>query len=552
MSENMRLDTTDTKRAEYMAWAALLLILALTAWIRFNLLDVPLERDEGEYAYAGQLILKGIPPFSEVYNMKLPGIYVIYALIISLFGESVRGIHLGLLAANGATTTLLFMLGKRLYNPLVGAVAAGCFAVLSLGGSVQGVFANAEHFVIPFAVGGALLLLRAADTDKPLLFFPSGVLLGIGFIIKQHGVVFIAFGGIFLLWHILTEDRRDVRRGGFKLLSFCTGAILPFALTCLFFYLAGIFDKFWFWTFVYAREYVSGVGGSINFSHLKSILKSITGSSPLIWIAALVGLAALVWDARTRTRSVFTGLLLGFSAVAVSLGFYFRPHYFVLLLPAASLLAGIGIGTARRLSGRLGGGGALKLIPVLIAVVVLAHTLYHQRSYLFEANPNNLSRMIYGTNPFPESIEIAEFIKRRSDPDDRIAVIGSEPQIYFYSGLRSASGYIYTYALMEAHEYASHMQREMIAEIETAEPRFMVFVNVYTSWLGTKRSDPTILNWYEEYKLKHFKLVGMADILSATDTRYYWDSDAAGYTPRSNTWLAIYERVDSGEKNGPA
>lgn len=35
----------------------------------------PLERDEGEYAYAGQLMLQGIPPYQLAYNMKLPGTY---------------------------------------------------------------------------------------------------------------------------------------------------------------------------------------------------------------------------------------------------------------------------------------------------------------------------------------------------------------------------------------------------------------------------------------------------------------------------------------------
>ena len=38
-------------------WLVVLLVLLSVGFIRFRLLDVPLERDEGEYAYAGQLIL---------------------------------------------------------------------------------------------------------------------------------------------------------------------------------------------------------------------------------------------------------------------------------------------------------------------------------------------------------------------------------------------------------------------------------------------------------------------------------------------------------------
>ena len=53
----------------------LLLVLLLAGGIRYRLLDVPLERDEGEYAYAGRLILDGVPPYQGIYNMKLPGTY---------------------------------------------------------------------------------------------------------------------------------------------------------------------------------------------------------------------------------------------------------------------------------------------------------------------------------------------------------------------------------------------------------------------------------------------------------------------------------------------
>jgi len=71
--------------------------------IRFRLRDMPLERDEGEYAYAGQLLLEGIPPYQLAYNMKLPGTYAAYAGILTLFGQSAQAVHLGLILVNAAT-----------------------------------------------------------------------------------------------------------------------------------------------------------------------------------------------------------------------------------------------------------------------------------------------------------------------------------------------------------------------------------------------------------------------------------------------------------------
>src|SRR5215469_13837236 len=79
------------------AWWFTLVVLVLIAIIRLRLLEFPLERDEGEYAYTGQLMLQGIPPYQLVYNMKFPGTYAAYAVIMALFGQTPAGIHFGIL-----------------------------------------------------------------------------------------------------------------------------------------------------------------------------------------------------------------------------------------------------------------------------------------------------------------------------------------------------------------------------------------------------------------------------------------------------------------------
>jgi len=60
-------------RSRHACYGFLALTILSFALIRFRLRDMPLERDEGEYAYAGQLILEGIPPYHLAYNMKFPG-----------------------------------------------------------------------------------------------------------------------------------------------------------------------------------------------------------------------------------------------------------------------------------------------------------------------------------------------------------------------------------------------------------------------------------------------------------------------------------------------
>src|SRR5438046_9675623 len=167
--------------------------------IRIRLLGIPLERDEGEYAYAGQLMLQGIPPYKLAYNMKFPGTYAAYAVIMSIFGQTIIGIHLGLLLVNAATIVLIFFLGRRLVNTTAGIAAAMSYAILSMSPSVLGFAGHATHFVMLPVLGGTLLLLDESDRQAFGRLFASGLLFGLGLLMTRPAIFFILFGPVSLL-----------------------------------------------------------------------------------------------------------------------------------------------------------------------------------------------------------------------------------------------------------------------------------------------------------------------------------------------------------------
>src|SRR5438552_11651409 len=111
-------------------WLFLGVIILFVVLFRVRLLAIPLERDEGEYAYMGQLLLQGIPPYGEAYNMKFPGTYVMYALIMTLFGQTIQGVHLGLMLVNCASILFIFYLTKRVAGDFGAVIASGTYAVL--------------------------------------------------------------------------------------------------------------------------------------------------------------------------------------------------------------------------------------------------------------------------------------------------------------------------------------------------------------------------------------------------------------------------------------
>ena len=521
----------------FASWLLFGATLVAVVCARIRLLGLPLERDEGEYAYAGQLLLHGIPPYKLAYSMKFPGTSAAYALLMSIFGDSNNGIHFGLVLVNLVTTGLILYLGRNLLGEVAGIVAAAAYSVLSLMPYVLGLAAHATHFVVVFAVAGALLLTRALDRQSKALIFASGCLFGFALLMKQPGLLFILFGSAYLF----SRDRRaqlNAREILSRNLLFVIGASAPFFTTCLALWKAGVFEKFWFWTIKYASQYGRQVpiweGIRIFADHFWTAL----GTAWPIWAAAAIGFVMCVVSPTLRARAGFLLTFAFFSTLAVCPGFYFRPHYFILLLPAVSLLAGAAlVGAVDTL--RIGAHN-LRFLGLILFALCLAWPLWSEADFFFERPLVEANRMVNGTNPFPESVKIGEYIRAQSIPSDTIAVLGSEPQIYFYSKRHSATGYIYTYGLMEPQPYADQMQQEMIREIETARPKFLVLVVVSKSWLAGRDSDQTIFRWADRYCDTNYEEVGLVNI-SDRGTDYYFSGRPANVTP-SAEHILIYRR----------
>jgi 4-amino-4-deoxy-L-arabinose transferase-like glycosyltransferase len=318
------------------------LILLFVVLIRVRLLDVPLERDEGEYAYTGQLMLQGVPPYSAAYSMKLPGTSLAYAGIMSVFGLTTQGIHLGLIVLNCATIVLLFHLGRKLMNDFSAVIASGAYAVLSLSSSVFGFAAHSEHFVALPAIGGAFLLLSAMERDRPSLYFLSGTVFGLAFLMKQPGLFFIAFGVSYMIYHsVVSKPRHSFKKISLQVALFTSGALLPFLATVLWLYASGVFDKFWFWTVQYAMQYGVQIPAFQVLGNFKDGLFTVIDGFFLLWIISAAGFIVLFFERDLKANRIFIILFTLFSFLSICPGFYFRQHYFVMLLPALSLSAGI-------------------------------------------------------------------------------------------------------------------------------------------------------------------------------------------------------------------
>jgi hypothetical protein len=188
-------------------------------------------------------------------------------------------------------------------------------------------------------------------------------------------------------------------------------------------------------------------------------------------------------------------------------------------------------------------------IPALAIAVFFAQAVFREHDLFFRMTPLEACRSLYGYQPFPEAIVLGDYIRMHSPPDARIVVLGSEPEIYFYSNRRSATGYIYTYPLTEHQPFATQMQQQMTREIESAQPRLVIWVRTWTSWLSRPGSLNRIDNLCQSLMPKGYKLIGTCDVFpNESRVQWNWNPDPSADVTSPSKELLVFERIDSAGK----
>jgi len=521
-------------------------VLAGAFLMRARLLEVPLGRDEGVYAYIAWLILHGVPLYTSTVDLQMPGLWMLYSLFLRFLGTSGVGIHLGLLIANLTSTWFVFLLGRRLLSQRAGVVAAACFAAMTLSQRMLGFTANAEHFVVGFSLAGLVCLERALAVGSRRGLFVAGLLLGLGLMMKQHGIFFVAFGGGFVVYTAAVNPPLLGRAHLERALFYGLGALAPFGLACVWFAGRGVFGEFIFWAFQYSSTYGfdRGLSDAIEALQLNTvpILPSVLGFALLLVVGLGDQLRRIFLVPGDRQRAAFLVGFFAFTIASVIPGLVFRQHYFLMVVPAAGLLCAAGIETLVRAT-RVPNGRAAAIGATLLTSLAIAQFAFAERLYLFRLSPDQIARYTYQLNPIVELREIAGFIRARTAPNDRVAVLGSEPQIYLYANRRSASTLIVMYPMMWAPpDMALALQQKTIDEVESVRPKIIVAVDNATSWAFEEYSDRYIVRWMTDFVRREYSLVGLVDVNYPQPSVVIFGPEAARYQPKSSSVVRIFER----------
>jgi hypothetical protein len=484
--------------------------LACVALLAFVLLRVPfvalpLERDEGDYAYVAWRMLEGEVPYRDAFDQKPPGIYAVYAALFALGPRSPVALHLWLYAWSAASALGLAALVRGLAGGLAAACALLLFAALSTDPRLTATAANTESFLLLPLVLSWGALWRAERGGGARAWAAAGALAAAACWIKPvaatHGLFAAAWA---VAGAARARPQARTREAARRLAALALGAAAVSAAALGALAWLGALRDFVDIVVVHNWSYTRQHGLAEGLALLGHALAWLAPSHASAWAAAAAGLVARA-TAPARVRAFFAGQLAA-AALGACAGLHFREHYFVQLLPALCALGGIGLAAVARRALAARSGVAAAAGVAAVAALALVPFLAADAHFLFAGSPRELSRRIYALNPFPESPAIAEHIAGRSGPLDTVYVVGSEPQIPFLAQRRSATRYILFYPLTGPYADALARQREAMREVAERRPLYVVWTDVAGSLLVDERSERWIFERSRELIAREYLL----------------------------------------------
>jgi 4-amino-4-deoxy-L-arabinose transferase-like glycosyltransferase len=318
----------------------LLAILAATALRAVPLLTNRFHPDEALYAYFARLIASGHDPMlAGVVVDKPPAAFYLTALSLLAIGPNELAARLPELAAGLVSVALLYALGRRLYEPATGGLAAWLLAL-----SPFAILFSITAFVDPLLTAAALWALWAASAGR---WRQMAVALAAGFALKQTVLLFVP---LCLALALLVPPLPSSLRAALRRLAAAVWPMLPALLAAavlVFGWDALRHSSVAFWS----QGYADNIPGRLVRANevlprglaIINLLHYFTASTALnlIFVACLPLL--LVWNRSAPNRAaavdcVLAGYLLFYLAAYWLLAFNVWDRYLLPVLPIWLLL----------------------------------------------------------------------------------------------------------------------------------------------------------------------------------------------------------------------
>ena len=469
--------------------------LALLAMLlALPVLAYPLGRDQGTYANIAQAIRAGGLPYMDMWDIKPPAIYYLYAAAFSIFGATPPAVHVLDLIFVPLTLIPLYGLTRRLAG-----VGAACWAMLLLPvfyfTETFASLSQSDSLVIMPMTWAVWFVIRAGES-------PRGGAQALRWAALTGGVCaavlwfkhyYAAFAVVLILEHILTRRAVPWREG----IAFAVGGMVV-ALPILVYFVG---NGVWAQMLIVAQG-TAGYSGQA-FSSPQALIDQFGHYLAFRWshwgvLLSLVGLSALVrFKQAEGARLVGLWLLAGLVFVAMQ-GKGFDTHWLP-LLPPLVMLAAAGLDGAitrlKRLDVRLARVGMVGVV-LLLAGVLAKDTWARAWPYFSgQVGPRAYARQFQaGDIKADESLKMAQWLQARFPAGETIYIWGFRPEIAFMAGLKPATRFQMHFPLV-GNRYPDGWKQENVDTLWQVLPPVVIVMRAdYMPWVtGLEDDSNTIL-----------------------------------------------------------
>lgn len=440
------------------------------------------DRDLAFYAYNSLNILEGHDWYSNWGDPKPPGINLIILAAFSLIGKSFKSIYWAALFFNLLSVFSLYLFAKLILSKEVRFYFfLPFFFILFFGSEVLKTYsANTEVFLATFEIAGMLFL----GLNQYLI---SGLLLGLGFLIRQTGLFTFIAGVIFLI-ALKMSDKTSFRLLIKNLAIFFAAFTLPLILISAYFLYKGIFNKFLNITFIsnlrYSAEYLINIRQRDLFFTKKLLWNGLSFEIILFSLFSLFGLFYAFIIRRTKI-SLFIGIwFLVICAGLLITGIY--PHHFVQIIAPLSCISLLGVSAMfEEIKVLFKNKVYLRIISIGILIVVLFIPYVRLgRPFITKERP------VWYAHGAEDRFHTASYIKEHTAPEDRIFVWDNfdSGAIYLWSERRNATIFSSKATVLpsELIEYWVRLkkdfriyQKKLLVELHQKLPKYIILVSDY-------------------------------------------------------------------------
>lgn len=466
----------------------IIVVVLIVAFAGVPSLLYPFGRDQGVFAYAASACLEGKILYKDVFDVKPPLTFFWTAAALVLFGHSMISIRIFDVIWQCATAVAILLLADAYFrNRYIGVLAALLYGLRYFFYSYWHT-AQTDGFITLPLVACLLMVLMAKDRNRTWLWFFSGIFLGAAVLFKYPIGVLL----VFIILIILLQSENSLKTNLSQLIFTLAGFCVPIALFLSYLMANGAFTDYIYMQFTFISQYSSGHGS--GGSYLISLLKNMAAywrESVIFLLAGLLALCEIIYAIKNK-RSI-DGFILVFwwFAAVVHLTVqnkYYIYHTLPIIAPLALMVSHWvfilydWISKFRLFS---------KVSPVyIISFIVLILFIFqnYPRKYMdvFEvvSGRRNL-KSFYGDRMFgaydrgdysmKANLEVSDYIKDNSDPEDGIFVWGFEPSVYFLSERGCASRFIFNYPLYGEFEW-QQLKVEFLEEMSNKMPQYVLIV----------------------------------------------------------------------------